>query len=304
MRSQESGVRSQEREDRRQERPEIGPSILSPDSCLLSPWGLLVMALGFSWASVGAAAPPSLEQRVQRLEQQMQGRGLIELMDRLDQLQREVQQLRGDVEVQGHALEQLKKRQRDLYVDIDRRLRQMEVRPAPATQGAVPEAPPTAAAASAVSAGAAAATVVPKPAAAGGEAASEADAGKIRQAYEDALNILREGRYEQAAEAFRKFLAAYPDSSYAANAQYWLAETYYVTRKFEAALAEFAKVLENYPGSVKTADAKLKMGFIQYELGNWAEARKWLEAVQREFPKTTAARLAAERLERMRREGH
>ncbi len=264
--------------------------------------GLVAIALGFSWASVGAAAPPSLEQRVQRLEQQMQGRGLIELMDRLDQLQREVQQLRGDVEVQGHALEQLKKRQRDLYVDIDRRLRQMEVRPAPAAQSTAPEVPPPAAAAA--SAGAAAATAASKPPAVGGEAVSQADADKIRQAYEDALNILREGRYEQAAEAFRKFLAAHPDSSYAANAQYWLAETYYVTRKFETALAEFAKVLENYPGSVKTADAKLKTGFIQYELGNWAEARKWLEAVQREFPKTTAARLAAERLERMRREGH
>lgn len=124
-----------------------------------------------------------------------------------------------------------------------------------------------------------------------------------RNDYEQALNILREGRYPEAAEAYRQFLARYPGSRYADNAQYWLAETHYVTRQFPQGLEAFGQVIANYPNSPKVPDAQLKIGYIQYELGNWKEARGQLEALVQRFPDSTAARLAGERLQRMTREG-
>jgi tol-pal system protein YbgF len=88
------------------------------------------------------------------------------------------------------------------------------------------------------------------------------------------------------------------------NAQYWLAESYYVTDKFGEALTNFAVVIDDYPRSRKVPDALLKVGYASYELGRWEDARTALSRVQREHPDTTAARLAEQRLNRMAEEGH
>jgi len=63
-------------------------------------------------------------------------------------------------------------------------------------------------------------------------------------------------------------------------------------------------VVNDYPGSGKLADAKLKLGYIHYELKDWAKARELLSQVTQNYPSTTAARLAQERLDRMSREGN
>lgn len=260
----------------------------------------LVLAVLLAGAPAVQARDGDLDQRVQRLEQMLQSRGLMEMLTRLEQLQRELQELRGQVEVQGHTLEQLKKRQRDLYMDVDRRLQQLE-----SGGGAPSAAVPGAAAAGAADSGRIPA-MPSRPAASGNGAgaADPASGADQRQQYQQALDILREGRYMQAAEAFRGFLQAHPDSAYAGNAQYWLAESYYVTRQFPQALEEFGEVVEAYPGSNKVADARLKIGFIHYEMEDWETARRELEAVTRTYPGTTAARLAEERLLRLKREGH
>ncbi|MYF68729.1 MAG: tol-pal system protein YbgF, partial [Proteobacteria bacterium] len=93
-----------------------------------------------------------------------------------------------------------------------------------------------------------------------------------------------------------QFLAVFPSSPLADNAQYWLAETYYVQRQYMAALPAFQLVVDEYPGSSKLPDALLKIGFCNYELQQWGAAREALQRVIREFPATTAARLATQRL--------
>ncbi|MFZ5622567.1 MAG: tol-pal system protein YbgF [Pseudomonadota bacterium] len=256
---------------------------------------LLAAALGA--AAAHAAREPSLESRVERLEGMLQSQGLVDLLAQVQRLQRDLQQLRGDVEVQGHKLEQLQQRQRDLYVDIDRRLQQLEAGRAglPADQAApvVPGAP----VAPGPSLNDAAPGMPPVPAGASYDPAAE------EKAYDEALTILREGRYPEAAEAYRQFLATYPNGRYADNAQYWLAETHYVTRRFQEGLDEFNKLVTTFPNSPKVPDAQLKIGYIHYELGNWKEARAQLEALVQRYPDSTAARLAGERLQRMTREG-
>jgi tol-pal system protein YbgF len=134
--------------------------------------------------------------------------------------------------------------------------------------------------------------------------AAALDPAEQRKAYDKALELLKEGRYNDAASAFQSFLKTYPGSSYADNAQYWLGEVYYVTRQFKPAMVEFEKVLSGYSGSSKAADARLKMGYIQYELKDWSRARELLSEVVKGYPGSTSARLAQERLDRMQSEGH
>lgn len=268
---------------------------------------LLAAALGA--AAAHAAREPSLETRVERLEGMLQSQGLVDLLAQMQQLQRDLQQLRGEVEVQGHKLEQLQQRQRDLYVDIDRRLQQLEAGGAgvPADQAtpAIPVAPvvPQPASNEPVPVPPAAAAAPDLPAPAPAPAALAYDPVAEEKAYDEALTILREGRYAEAAEAYRRFLGTYPNGRFADNAHYWLAETHYVMRQFQPALEEFNRLVATFPNSPKGPDAQLKIGYIHYELGNWKEARTQLEALVQRHPDSTAARLAGERLQRMTREG-
>jgi tol-pal system protein YbgF len=267
---------------------------------------LLTVAVYATAAS--AAREGSLEYRVERIETLMQSQGLIDMLTQLQQLQREVQQLRGDVEMQGHQLQEMQQQQRDLYLDIDRRLQGSQ--PVGAVTPTVPTAPvmdapldttlPVTPPVTEMPAADAALTPPPAPITPQQAAVATPDE---QAAYEQALNILREGRYADAAQAYQQFLVNYPNGRYADNAQYWLAETQYVTRQFQSGLDEFGKVVNLYPNSLKVPDAQLKMGYIHYEMGNWKAAREQLETLVQLHPDSTAARLASERLQRMSREG-
>ncbi len=243
-----------------------------------------------------AASRADLEQRVDQLERKLDSQGLIDMQDQLDRLRQDLQQLRGDMEVQMHRIEQLDKKQRDLYLDMDRRLGAVEARQ---PGGVAPETgvePGASGAVYGTGAGAAADEPVDVPA--------PSDSPEARQAYDSALNLLKQKRYTEASRAFTGFLKDHPNSSYADNAQYWIGEAHYVTREFKPALSEFQKVVTQYPNSAKVPDARLKIGFINYELQQWGEARTTLGRVVADFPGTRAAQLADERLARMKQEGH
>lgn len=126
---------------------------------------------------------------------------------------------------------------------------------------------------------------------------------EVQLAYDEAFQALKELRYADAAQGFQGFLDAYPDSSLAGNAQYWLGESYYVTRNYDIALQAFEDLLRDYPDSTKRGDGLLKIGFTHYELEQYDEARSALEQVQRDFPGSTLSRLAESRLRSMRLEG-
>ena len=225
-----------------------------------------------------------LEERMDNMERVMRNESLVELAGEMELMREEARALRGQVETLQHESEQARNRQRDQYLDIDRRLQAIEGGGEP-----VDFAAPVAGAA----AGAAVAAARP---AAGGTLDD-------RGAYEAAFELLKSGRYDEANAAFTRFLASYPDSSLAGHAQYWLAETYYVQRDFETALAAFNTVVETYPGTRKMPDALLKVGYCNYENGDYAAARGALEKVVSDYPDSTSARLAAQRLEKMRAEG-
>jgi tol-pal system protein YbgF len=282
-------------------------------SCIRPALAAVLLTL-FTATPVLAVSKQELEMRIDSLERKVESRSLVDMLNRIEQLQGDVQQLRGEIEVQSHTLEDMQRRQRELYLDIDRRLQQLEsgqrgqpIQPLAPSADVPVTAPPPLPATGRVTAPPPTTPpppMAPPPADLGRVAPPPAPSGEEQAEYEKALAILREGRYADAATVFSQFLTRYPGSTYADNASYWLGETYYVSRDFDRALASFGKLVENYPQSPKLPDARLKIGFIHYEKKDWASARRELDGLVADHPGSTAARLAADRLVRMKKEGH
>jgi tol-pal system protein YbgF len=231
-----------------------------------------------------------LEARLIRIERVVENQSLVQLSSEIERLRSETTALRGELETLRFETENSDSRQRELYVDVDRRLQSLETAPQ-AFNAPPPSAPFGAPSAGAPSAGVPSQPAAPVPA---------RPAGSDQQNYQAAFDMISARRYAEAGTAFQTFLSQFPTSPLADNAQYWLAETYYVRGQFDTALPEFRKVLEQYPQSAKLPDALLKVGYCQIELGDNAAARTSLQEVMRQYPDTTAARLASQRLSGLR----
>lgn len=234
----------------------------------------------------GSSSNASLEARRSQQENQT----LLELLGRMDSLQNEVQRMLGEMEEQAHNMENLNKRQRDLYLDIDQRLRKIEQGSVTApAMGAFVPAPTADAPTSSASTVQAANSGAPP------------DSQQERISYEKAFGLLKDGRYDQAVVAFKAFVKSYPRGRFAGNAQYWLGEANYAQRYFKLALSDFESVVKNYPSSPKRADAMLKMGYTYQELGQMDKAQLSLSNVSKSYPNSTAANLAQKRLQALKR---
>ncbi|MGQ0800306.1 MAG: tol-pal system protein YbgF [Pseudomarimonas sp.] len=276
----------------------------------------------------------SLAERVERLESAQAQPDApdqnLQLLNQINDLQAELQSLRGLIEQQGFELESLKKRGRDQYVDLDSRIARVEgggaavapgesaaptqtddgFEPLPAdpaigqppavleSPGVVMEAPEV------------------RPSVDGGGETTSlgdvdpavieqegADPAGERPLYDSAFDALKEGRYAESAKRFQTFLGSYPNGSYAPNAWYWLGESYYVTQNYPIALESFRELLTSFPDSAKSPDALLKVGYCQYELRQWDEAEATLNQVIERYPDSTVSRLAQGRLRALRLEG-
>lgn len=252
--------------------------------------GCLVSVLGISPVLAASADTRNMtiDQRLSRIERQMENQNLVEMFMRLQSLQREIEQIRGDLEVLTHEIKGMKKRQKDLYLDLDNRIQQVEL--AASAMGGAPSG---------------------DMGMSGDFSGGSEQGGGItdgvpaseQEAYQMALGLLRDAKYKEAIEQFKVVLLTFPDGDYSDNAQYWLGEANYVMREFRTAIAEFAKVVSQYPNSTKIADAHLKIGFSYYELEDYKKAKASLDTVVKDFPKSTAARLAQSRLHQMKLQG-
>ncbi len=276
---------------------------------------LVAIALVLFSAMVAAdkgteAKVDALESRMQRIERVIDNQALLGMVKKTEVLQREVQELRGENEQLAHEIEMLKMRQREQYLDIDRRSQSSTgvngATSVPTNNGEfVYEAvnvqntnamSSSTATSSATSADASTTT--------SGTMVANTASNDAAQDYKNAFILLKRGKYDDSIVAFRSFLQTHPDSKYASNAQYWSAEANYVSKRYPQALMEFSKVINTYPASSKVADARLKLGFTHYELGQYEKARIELTRLRAQFPNSTVANLARQRLERISREGH
>jgi tol-pal system protein YbgF len=260
---------------------------------------VIAMMLSPIMSTVVLADEAALSQRIDRLERIIQGQGLVSLLGRVDQQQNAIQKLHGENESLRHELKLMKEQQRELYLDLDKRLlgQVANTQTAPAAisqtnQAGLPSSSINDTELESVDQ--AINTQQPE----GAPVAVE----NGEAAYQSALQILRSGQYEQAVVALAAFPEQYPQSSYLPNAYYWQGEANYVLRHFEAAIVAFKTVIDKFPASTKVADSMLKQGFSQYELGNVDGAKLMLNNVMQQYSNTSAAKLAKVRLDRIKEE--
>jgi len=249
-----------------------------------------------------AQVQKQLEDRIAALELQLKSQGLVELFGQVEQMKADVARLRGQIEVLNHEQEQLQKRQRDLYIDLDSRLRRLEGgpganvplaasgAPAPGPVAAPPPAPGTVAAAP------------PTPGTAPGSATASpgtgaADAGAIEQrAYDVALDQFKAGNYAAAIASFNAFVKNYGKSPLAPSAYYWIGNSQFALKDYRAAIATQRQLVAAFPGNPKVPDALLNIATSQFELGDGAASRRTLEELIAKHPQSEAADKARQRL--------
>jgi len=227
-----------------------------------------------SGSSVGSI---TLSEQLESLERKIDARNKaqVNVQRQLDDLQNELNELRGVTELHTHQLSQVLERQRELYQELDRRVSQ-------------------------------ALTVAPTP-----QATPEYTTSNVNdvvyssdvpenEAYDRAVNlVLKERRYEEAIPEFKAFNLKFPNSTYAPNAHYWLGQLLFNKNDFEAAKAEFEIVYNKFIDSPKRSDSMLKLAIVEQKLNNNAKAKSLLNEVITKYPTSSAAKLAKPRLENL-----
>ncbi len=267
---------------------------------------------------------------------------MIQIFQRLETLEQKARELHGENEVLTNQISQLKKTQKQGFLNIDERMDELSkmiksssnqdtpavstpeekaeeepkpipikklggIKPAPTKKlGGVKPAPSTVEKATTAK-DTSAKKVEAKKATTdkvATKASIRAPSAYEKETYQAAFNKMGSSP-TAATKAFQEYIKMQPDSPLAANAQYWIGEIMYSHNNYKGAVQEFIKVLQKYKDSNKAPDAAIKLGYSFYALKNWAYARRTFEDVLKYFPNNeNAVKLATQRLEKMKAAGH
>jgi tol-pal system protein YbgF len=192
---------------------------------------------------------------------------LLQIANQVETLNNELARMRGQLETLANQAETAERRQKDLYLDIDTRLRKLEQSREQAGTPGTPATSPEA----------------------------EASPAEMR-AYQAALDQFKLGNYSLAVSAMQGFLVTYPSSKLAANAQYWIGMAYSGQRDYKQSISAQRKLLAAWPDSEKAPDAMLSIASAQETMGERKNAQKTLEDLITKYPKSSAAASARQRL--------
>ena len=212
---------------------------------------------------------------------QQQANSLVDLHNLVQQQNDELADLRGQVEKLTYELDLLKKRQQDLYTDVDSRLQNIE------ESGNNKNA--SAKASANANANASANSANSKNNNNGNEIAD----------YENALNQFKAAKYTTAITAFNNFIKNYSQSSLVANAYYWLGNAYYAQGNCKSAISTQRVITQKFASHSKAADAWLAIAACQQELGDDVSAKKSYQTIISKYSKSSAAEKAKIRLENL-----
>jgi tol-pal system protein YbgF len=118
--------------------------------------------------------------------------------------------------------------------------------------------------------------------------------------YQLGIQKAAEGSYATARFAFEGLMRSHADHALAPDAQYQIAETYYLERDFARAMTELEKVPQQWPGSPRAAEALFRAGVIAQEQNDRPKARQYYQQVIQRYPQSDVRRQAEERLRAIR----
>lgn len=251
-----------------------------------------------------------MEARIAKMEQALNSQALLQLYAQVETLGVELGKLNGQIEMLSNDNALLQKRQRDFYIDLDNRLRQIE-QPGKKNSSA-PAAPASFSDSTSVkekTAAPPAGGVVPETSSSDGTAASGAPDATVvstnelapagpaeNSAYKEAYDLFKNGEYANAIAQFESFLGNYPQSNLAPGAAYWIGNARYALRDYQLAIDAQKKLISTYPDSSKVPDAFLNIASSQQEMGDSKASKHTLENLLAKYPNSEAAKKAKQRL--------
>lgn len=233
--------------------------------------------------TTGAYEPSEEPQRIALADEESSSelyQDSTNMLGKMQNLQQELNELRGQMEVQTHELQALKQQQLNFYNDLDTRLRHNTTAQTDTESDEITAANDE--------------PVIETPLISTGPRGNPADE---QISYLAAYELIKSKEFDKAVMAMKGFINRYPQGGYTANAHYWLGELYMVKKSFPDAIQQFETVLKTFPTSSKTSASSLKIGYALAASGKKSAARQHLQAVIRDYPDTHAAELAASKLE-------
>lgn len=211
------------------------------------------------------ASQKAVDERLAKVEAGSADRNaILDLAAQLSAIRDEMARMRGQIEVLANQADNAEKRQKELYLDIDTRLRKLEQAGEKPANAAAPGEPEVSAA--------------------------------ENKAYQAALDQFKLGNYPLAVSAMQGFLVTYPSSALAPNAQYWIGMAYSGQRDYKNAIVAQRKLLTNWPDSQKAPDAMLSIASAQETMGERRNAQRTLEELIVKYPASSSAASAKQRL--------
>ncbi|MGZ3184749.1 MAG: tol-pal system protein YbgF [Telluria sp.] len=215
-------------------------------------------------AKVDALARDMQARMDAKLDTKLDKTASLDMMNQQEQTMAEIAKLRGQIEVLANQLATIEKHEKDLYADLDARLKKVEPHEV-TVDGKTTEVDPL-----------------------------------EQKSYEAAMATLKAGDFAAARGQLSDFVKRYPGSTYASNAQYWLGNSMYASGDFKGAIPALLAVVSNYPDSPKAPDALLNVASSYLELKDKKNARKYLQMAVAKYPGSSAAATAKERLKTLK----
>jgi len=219
----------------------------------------------------------SLDRRVQSLEALINGKGLLDMQNQLEQIRQDVAQLKGDLEVVTHQLEDMRTKQNAAYTDLDTRVRNLETLAQSVTNGQ-------------------AAT----PGANGGNSGNGNTKPDVPQqelsAFAEAESLNQAGKYKEAFNAYDAFLKNYSGSKLAPDALYGMGYVQFALKSYKSSAATQQKFLDSYASHSLAPNAMLNLANSQIQLGQIPAAKKTLKELIAAYPSAEVTPSAQKRL--------
>jgi tol-pal system protein YbgF len=221
--------------------------------------------------------PLTEEQRLTKLESQMANQNQMDLQTQIQNLQKEIQELRGRLDMQAHSLQTIEERLRMQTPNSEQTL---PITPAsnPPAKKILPES----------------SDIIKDPAA---KNMPSNHSLPDEEAYQSAIQQIKGKNYPSAIKNLKAYLLKFPSGRYVSNTHYWLGELYLLRNNQAQAIKEFNIIVNQYPQNQRMKETLLKLGTLYYDQGNKKKGREFLARVQRDYPSTVAAKLASEKLD-------
>ncbi|MCC6373673.1 MAG: tetratricopeptide repeat protein [Moraxellaceae bacterium] len=209
-----------------------------------------------------------------------------QLFQKVQQLQQELRELNGALEVQANIIERMKQDARNRYLDLDQRITELKNRPIAVADSNTPNNTATSSPAATASTETSTTPVVATP--------PVVNPDDDKKAYFAAYQTFKTGGPNKAINPMRNFIKTYPQSSYISSAYYWLGEFYLAASPADVnnAKKSFKIVTDNYADAPKAAAALLKLASFADVDGKTTEAIKYMQRIIKEFPQSDEAKAA------------